>query len=112
MGLQGGFPKGFDFRYAFQFFQNFLSPPIVIIDFRFRLDPNLLSQSGIHVCYAGYIQRGVRHFWRSGAASFGQKTGILGAAARPLAWRRAVAHQEKNSWCIRGVEMTVATNSE
>ena len=38
-----GGPTGYDFRFPFQFFQNFQFAPFVIIDFRFRVDPNLLS---------------------------------------------------------------------
>ena len=38
-----GFSKGYDFRFPFKFFQNSRFPPIVIINFRFRVDPNLLS---------------------------------------------------------------------
>ena len=38
-----GDPKWYDFLFPSQFFQNFRLPPIVIIDFRFRVDPNLLS---------------------------------------------------------------------
>ena len=36
-----------------------------------------IFQSGIHVCYAGFIRRGERNSWRSGAA----------------AWRK-----DRNSW--------------
>ena len=41
--LSRGVPKGYDFQFPFQFFQNFRFPPIIIIDFRFRVDPNLFS---------------------------------------------------------------------
>ena len=40
--LSRGVPKGYDFQFPFQFFQNFRFPPIIIIDFRFRVDPNLI----------------------------------------------------------------------
>ena len=43
----GGFPEGYDFRFQFQFFQNFRFPPIVTIGFCFRIGPNLLS----HQCW-------------------------------------------------------------
>ena len=36
---KGGVPEGYDFRFPFQFFQNFRFPPIVAIDFRFRISP-------------------------------------------------------------------------
>ena len=49
--VQGKFPKGYDFRLPFQFFQNFLFPPIVIIAFRFRVGLNLLSYSYDHVSF-------------------------------------------------------------
>ena len=44
----GGGTKGYDFRFPFQFFQNFRFPPIVIMDFRFRVDPYLLSYKCWH----------------------------------------------------------------
>ena len=36
-----GVTKGYDFRFPFESFQNIRFPSIVIIDFRFRIGPNL-----------------------------------------------------------------------
>ena len=47
----GGGPTGYDFRFPCQFFQNFQFAPFVIIDFRFRVDPNLLSYRCWHFQY-------------------------------------------------------------
>ena len=55
---QGGVPKGYDFRFSFPFFQNFRFPPIVTIDFHFRVDPNLSSyqcRNAIHQCNTPYF---------------------------------------------------------